>query len=307
MVMKRAAYVLSVFMSVMVLGLIPFAEGQSDHGHHMHEGHAHHMPAPAGPEPVVDMETVPAEVSAGSPAMVTFLVRDDNGNPMKDLSITHDRILHVIIISEDLSVFGHIHAEDLGPVTPEMKENARFPVRYTFPKAGNYVMAVDFAAQGRGFSELLDIEVAGSPRMGKVQKDFGREKGFEGYQVKLTLLPEKPVAGKETTLRYLIMKDGKPVSDIEPYLSAAMHLAVINEGVQHYFVHAHGDRPGAMQHKGHEGHMAAHMGHSVPAGAVFGPEIEASVIFPVKGVYKIFSEIKHQGRVRVLDFMVTVE
>jgi hypothetical protein len=49
------------------------------------------------------------------------------------------------------------------------------------------------------------------------------------------------------------------------------------------------------------------MGHSVPAGAVFGPEIEASVIFPVKGVYKIFSEIKHQGRVRVLDFMVTVE
>ena len=304
---RKVISLLSAFLLMTVFGLSPRAEEQEDHSHHMHEGHMHHMPAPSGPEPVVDMETVPAEVVAGKPASITFLIRDDNNNPLKDLVITHDRILHVVIISEDLSVFGHVHAEDLGPVTAEMKENARFPVRYTFPKAGNYVIALDFATKERGYSELLNLEVAGSPLMGRPQEDFSREKAFDGYQVKLALSPETPVAGKETTLRYTIMKNGKPVTDIEPYLSAAMHLAVINEGMQHYFVHAHGDRPGAMHHMGHEGHMASHMGHSVPAGALFGPEIEATVVFPAKGVYKIFSEIKHQGRVRVLDFMVNVE
>jgi hypothetical protein len=103
------------------------------------------------------------------------------------------------------------------------------------------------------------------------------------------------------------MKEGKPVSDIEPYLSAAMHLAVINEGRGNYFVHAHGDRPDAAQHTGHAGHMASHMGHSSPPGAVYGPEIEAHVVFPAKGTYKIFSEIRHQGKVRLLDFMVNVQ
>jgi hypothetical protein len=250
------------------------------------------------------METMPAEITAGSQATITFTIRDDNNNPIRDLVITHDRLIHVVIISEDLSVFGHIHTEDIGPITAEMKNSARFPVHFTFPKAGKYTIAVDFAVRDRGYSELLDVEVTGSPVMGKVQSSFAREKNIDGYQINLAVSPEQPVAGKETVLRYGIMKDGKPVTDIEPYLSAAMHLAVINEGAGNYFVHAHGDRPGAAQHAGH---TATHIGHSAPAGAVYGPEIEAHVVFPAKGTYKIFSEIKHQGRVRLFEFMLNVQ
>jgi hypothetical protein len=279
---------------------------EEDHRHHSHEMHQHST-VPAPPEPVVDMETTPAEITAGDQATIAFTIRDDDNKPIRDLVITHDRLIHVVIISEDLSVFGHIHAEDLGPITTEMKDNARFPVRFTFPKAGKYTIAVDFAVGDRGYSELLDVEVSGSPAMGKMQSNFDREKNFDGYQIKLSVSPEQPVAGKETVLRYTIMKDGKPVSDIEPYLSAAMHLAVINEGRGNYFVHAHGDRPDAAQHTGHAGHMASHMGHSSPPGAVYGPEIEAHVVFPAKGTYKIFSEIRHQGKVRLLDFMVNVQ
>ena len=295
---------LAVIVSLSVIGAGRTDAATEDHSHHAHDMHGGH--AAAGPQPVVDMETQPAEIMAGTPATITFTIRDDDGKPVRDLAITHDRIVHVVIISEDLSVFGHIHAEDLGPITQEMKENARFPVRYTFPKAGKYNIAVDFAYGGRGYSELLDLDVGGTPPMGGVRKDLSREKKFGGYDVKLTISPEIPVAGKETSLRYTFMKNGSPVADIEPYLSAAMHLAVINEGMQHYFVHAHGDRPGAMHHMGHEGHMATHMGHSVPAGTTFGPEIEANVVFPVKGTYKIFSEIRHDGEVRLIDFMVEV-
>ncbi len=297
---------LAVLMPFALIGPASLSAGEEGHSHHSHDMHERHGSSPAVSEPVVDMETSPAEITAGKPATIVFTIRDQDGRPVRDLAITHDRILHVVIISDDLSVFGHIHAEDRGPITAEMKDNARFPVSFTFPKAGRYNIALDFATGGRSFSELLDLDVDGSPAMGTVKRDLSRVKDFNGYHVKLTVSPEEPVAGKQTTLRYMFTRNGVPVADIEPYLSAAMHLAVINEGMQHYFVHAHGDRPGAMHHMGHEGHMATHVGHSVPAGTKFGPEIEASVVFPVPGVYKIFSEIRHDGKVLPIDFMVDV-
>ncbi len=306
MITQRISIMLLALVSVLIPSMNPGYAADEGHSHHTHDMHEHHAAASSDLEPVVDMETLPAEISAGTPATITFIIRDENGRPIRDLAITHDRIVHVVIISEDLSVFGHIHAEDLGPVTQEMRENARFPVRYTFPKAGKYNIAVDFAHGGRGYSEMLDINVGGTPPMGTVQRNLSREKKVGSYDVTLRLTPEVPVAGKETTLRYTFMKNGSPVTDIEPYLSAAMHLAVINEGMQHYFVHAHGDRPGAMHHMGHEGHMATHMGHGVPAGTKFGPEIEANMVFPAKGTYKIFSEILHEGKVRLIEFMVEV-
>ena len=306
MIIRKMMVMLAASVAFIVHGATWGHAAGGGHDHHDHEMHRH-ASGPAGLQPVVDLETAPAVITAGNPATITFTIRDDSNNPLKDLVITHDRLIHVVIISEDLSVFGHIHTEDIGPITAEMKERAEFPVRFTFPKAGRYTIAVDFAVRDKGYSELLDLEVSGSPAMGSVHRDLSREKVFDGYSVKLAVSPEQPVAGKETMLRYTILKDGTPVTDIEPYLSAAMHLAVINEGAGKYFVHAHGDRPGAMQHTGHEGHMASHMEHSSPPGAVYGPEIEARVVFPAKGMYKIFSEIGHQGKVRLLDFMVNVQ
>jgi len=39
----------------------------------------------------------------------------------------------------------------------------------------------------------------------------------------------------------------------------------------------------------------------------FGPEIDAEIVFPSKGVYKIFSQASHRGKVLLFDFMVKVE
>ena len=39
----------------------------------------------------------------------------------------------------------------------------------------------------------------------------------------------------------------------------------------------------------------------------FGPDITAQIVFPSKGIYQIFSEIKHQDKVIPLSFMVEVE
>jgi Cu+-exporting ATPase len=278
------------------LSLPSLAETGEGHDHHHHGAQM----VMQGAEVIVDMETDPASIKAGSPATIFFSVKDLEGKPLQDLTITHDRLLHVIIASKDFSVFAHIHPEDLGPITPEMIKTARFPVRYTFPKAGQYLIALDSAVKDSPFSEHFSVDVAGEPGMGSMKKDFAREKNFGDYTVTLSSTPERISAGKEAMLSYLIKKNGTLVNDLQPYLSAPMHIAVISADLNN-FIHAHGELPGMPSVQSHAGH------HHMTVPEKFGPRIEAHLTFPAKGVYQIFGEVKHEGKVILTSFMVEVE
>jgi hypothetical protein len=258
-------------------------------------------------EVVVDLETVPAELKAGSEAKILFTIKDGEGRPVQDLQITHDRLVHVVIASADFTVFAHIHPDEFGPITDAMKKKAEYPVRFTFPKAGRYILAVDTAAKDNLISEHFTVDVGGGPKMGPFTKDLSRDKKFGDLSVTLTTVPETIAAGKEATLKYMIRKDGSPVTDLEPYLAAPMHAAIISSDLEN-FIHEHGELPGAtMGHMGgheHMGHM--HMMHmNVPK--KFGPEIDVHVVFPVKGLYQVFSQVGRKGKVVVLSFMVEVQ
>jgi len=268
-------------------------------GGHDHHHHGAQVPM-KGDEVIVDLETDPARIKAGSPATIFLFVKDLDGKPLQDLTITHDRLLHVIITSQDFSVFAHIHPEDLGPITPEMIKTARFPVHYTFPKAGQYLIAVDSAVKDSPFSEHFSVDVTGEPQTGSLKKDFAREKRFGNYLVTLSSTPERISSGKEVTLSYLIKKNGMPVNDLQPYLSAPMHIAVISADLNN-FIHAHGELPGTSSPQSHGSH------HHMTVPEEFGPRIEAHLSFPAKGVYQIFAEVKHQGKVMLTSFMVEVE
>lgn len=270
------------------------------HDHHQHEGQGEHLHATDVANVIVDLETRPPKIVAGNGATVLFSIKDTDGKPLHDLTVTHERLVHVIIASEDFTVFAHIHPEDSGPITNEMKEKAEFPVRFTFPKAGRYIIALDSAVKDIPFSEHFTVDVTGAHGMRPLKKDLTRKKTFGGYEVTLSSEPERIVAGKEATLSYLIKKDGEQVKDLEPYLSALMHLAIIESDLDN-FIHTHGELPGSAG----GGHMAGHMHMIVPE--KFGPKIDAHVTFPARGLYQIFGEIKHRGKVIVTIFMVEVE
>ncbi|MEW6602858.1 MAG: hypothetical protein AB1499_17935 [Nitrospirota bacterium] len=263
---------------------------------HQHEDHSHKVHSGAG----ISLLSEPVKLIAGGPAVLTFNIKDDRGGPAKDISISHDRILHVIIISEDMRVFAHIHPEDFGNITPEIIDSAQFIVRYNFPSAGRYLIAADASVNNTHVSGHFMVEVTGSPVMGALRRDLAKEKKFGDYDVKLTSTPERIAAKKETVLRYEIRENGGPVTELESYLSAPMHVAVVLNDMSD-FIHAHGTVPS--DHAGH--HPVGHIHAS--SGDRFGPVIEANVVFPVKGTYSIFSEVKHRGRVLLMNFMVEVE
>ena len=40
---------------------------------------------------------------------------------------------------------------------------------------------------------------------------------------------------------------------------------------------------------------------------MFGPVIESTIVFPAKGIYKVFSQVERKGKVLLFDFMVEVQ
>jgi hypothetical protein len=253
-------------------------------------------------EPDVVLKTDPEKIKVGTPETITISIRDAWGKPVQELAMTHERIMHVVIASRDFTVFSHIHPEDFGPITTRMKKTAQYSVHYTFPKSGRYIIGIDFGIKDRPYSKHFVIDVAGGAAMGAPVNDFTRQKKFGNYDVTLTTAPETIAAGKETTLIYRFNRDGAPVNDLEPYIAAVMHVAVISADLKQ-FIHEHGLLPGMAPMGMHELRMM----HEMSLPRAFGPEIKVPVTFPAAGIYEIFGEVKHKGKVIVTHFMVEVD
>ncbi len=97
----------------------------------------------------------------------------------------------------------------------------------------------------------------------------------------------------------IFAENGEPVKDLEPYLAAPMHLAIIKTDLRN-FIHAHGELPGEGDHEQPMGHIHGMLKEK------FGPEIDAPVVFPVKGIYKIFGQVMHKRKILLLSFIVRV-
>jgi len=300
-VFKRRSHIAFFFCILIGLALFSFrgtviAGTDAPHIHDTGDKHNAHSLQTA--DVVIDLETTPEHISTHTTATLRFSLRDREGKTLSGITVSHERIVHVIVVSEDFTVFAHLHPEDFNAVTPEMIQDAQFSVNYSFPTAGRYLIALDSAVHDLHFSKQLFIDVTGEPNMGELKTDFSQKKTFGAYAVTIST-PEHIVADQLITLKYLIEKNGLLVSDLEPYLAAPMHLAIIAADFSN-FIHAHGEIPGSSS-----AHPEGHIHGTALKG--FGPVIEANVTFPAKGIYQIFSEIKHQGKVIVTSFMVKVE
>ena len=256
-------------------------------------------------------------LEANAEINLTMELKDEKNNPITGLEISRERIFHVIIVSEDFSVFSHIHPEDSGVVSPENLEKASFNITYTFPKAGRYHLIFDFKHEGHEISKMTFIDVMGKINPIVISKDLMKEKIFEGYQVSLTSDPEKIVSGEETHFKYKIKKDNKDINDMTLYLGAPMHLAIFSLDFA-YFSHTHGTLPMAGLPFNFINSVLAHEEEPIKLPEIsaeptasalppaFGPNIEAHITFPWPGLYVIFGEFKHQGKVIATSFMVEV-
>jgi Cu+-exporting ATPase len=195
-----------------------------------------------------------------------------------------------------------VHPDDDAPFTAEEIADASFSVPFTFPKAGEYVVGIDYASGLSARSEQFHVMVGGAPAQAATDVVYPPRGTYGGYDV--SLQAGFPTAGQPATLVWRVEKDGKDVTDLEPYLAAAMHVAIVKDDLSE-FVHAHGEVhvPGAPVPK----LSASGVHNHAPPPPRFGPMIEAHPVFPTAGIYTVFAQFKHGENVITAPFTVRVE
>lgn len=222
---------------------------------------------------------------AGKPTKLTLSVTEKSGISVREYDLVHDKLMHLIIVGEDLSYFAHIH-----PKLEDSSEN--FIIFHTFPESGRYKMWVDFKPKGRNQTLVtFMVDVKGLPAHNpiKLAHDGGyvNESSDNNYQISLKLSEEKLVTNKDVNIVFSISDvAGNPVMDLEPLMGAGGHSVIISSDIQE-FLHVHPFVEVEPNWKG-------------------GPHISFRTSFPKPGLYKAWGQFQHKGKVIMANFILEV-
>jgi len=223
----------------------------------------------------VDVRAVNGPLRAGVPATLDLQVVDPDGFEVRNLQVVHEKLLHRMIVSQDLSWFAHEH--------PVPGPNGRFRLRYTFPAGGTYVLFHDFTPDSVGMQVVpVELAVQGPERPPEpLVVDDDRPRRVDGCDV--TLAHTRLAAGIPCSMVFTLTRNGRPVTDLEPYLGVAGHLVMISQD-RAVYLHSHPLAPEPVR----------------------GPGVEFTMTFARTGLYKAWGQFRRHGRVLTVPFVVEV-
>jgi len=218
-------------------------------------------------------------ITPGVETALTITIDDPHGTRVRQLDVVHEKLLHLLITSEDLSWFAHEH--------PERQTDGTFALRMTFPAPGRYTLFHDFTPKRVGMQVVpVDLVVAGTPPAAvTLVPDAASAKTVDGITARLAPA-EGIVAGRNVELVVSLARDGTPVTDLEPFLGAMGHIIIVSDDRQR-FVHSH-----PVERRG-----------VAPAR---GPDVRFQCQFPAGGVYKAWAQFQRGGHVLTVPFTLPV-
>ena len=233
-------------------------------------------------------------LAPGAPLRVIYRLTDQrSGAPITDVIVSHERPLHLIAVSRDLSQFQHIHPLPTGAA-------GEYAVDATFPVAGTYVLYGGFERANGQDVVARDELVVGSASGGAALTER-RQPVIAAPDIRVALLDSTNVrAGSEHTFTFRLENPttGEPIRTLTTYLGAPAHVVVINADASE-FVHTHGMVVGGQTATG----MSA-----MNAQPPYGPEIQFTHNFASPGLYKIWGQFQTaDGRVITADFVIRVQ
>lgn len=161
-------------------------------------------------------------ITAGAPTTLAFSYKDTAGAAVSDFEVTHERLLHVFIVREDLATYAHEH--------PDTKPDGTSSMAYTFPTPGKYRVYSDFRSKAHGANVTVSEVVVPGEAPPPVPLEADDAEILNGdLLVRLGATPKPFKAGAATTLTYVISDQAGDVTDLEPYLGAMGHLFVLGQ------------------------------------------------------------------------------
>lgn len=239
----------------------------------------------------MSFSTNPATIEAGKAGTLSFKPEIVGmANTPVPLDLHHEKKIHLIAVSKDLSWFDHIHPEYQADGSFQIKllekatnfTDGRGKNETKFEQGGDYVLFADYMPTGAsGQLERIPLSIGGTPYKPVTYTKEKLSSTVDGYTVTL-----KPGGGKFVTNNTLhiegtVTQGGKavPAESFENYLGAKAHVVMIHAGAEHY-MHVHPD--------------------------VEGGKLDLHATFEETGIYRGWLQFQTGGKVHTADFVINV-
>lgn len=225
--------------------------------------------------------TVPDKITSTQAVPLVINIQDKMGKSIEKFDTVQEKQMHLIVVSDDLRFFQHVH--------PIYKESGRFEINPNFPAPGNYTLFSDYKPAGQNEQVAVQkIIIPGEVPIPKDLEKFSNIKVLGDTKITSNLVGSNLNKAKEIKLSFDLQSVAKKqlVKDLQPYLGEKGHLVIVKSSSplsQNDYIHAHAIKDS-------------------PAG-----KIQFLTSFPQPGIYKLWLQFNQGGKVNIADFWVNVK
>lgn len=214
---------------------------------------------------------------ANTPTSFAFHITGPDGATVTTFEPDQTKLMHLYLIRTDLGGYQHVH--------PTMAPDGTWTAALAAPAPGSYRAYTTFTtpdAMGKPIASVLSVPfTVPGPVTPVPLPPVASATTADGYT--LTLSGE-PMAGMAHQLTLHVAKDGRPVTDLQPYLDTYAHLSAFHAG-DLAFAHLH------------------------PSGAVDGdhggPDLTFDAGFSASGTWRVYVQFQTGGVLHAAAFTVT--
>ncbi|WP_089100212.1 hypothetical protein [Streptomyces hyaluromycini] len=177
------------------------------------------------------MTSTAGSLPAGKATDYRFTITGPDGNPVTDFAVDQTKRMHFYAVRTDLTGFQHLH--------PTIAEDGTWTAPLAALQSGTWRLYASFTPEsgtgkGKDFVLSRTVKVSGMAMTTSLPKASGTT-AVDGYTV---TVKGDLMAGMAHQLTATVSKDGKPVTDLQPYLDTYAHLTAFHEG-DLAFAHLH--------------------------------------------------------------------
>ncbi|MGV4930048.1 hypothetical protein K2224_07720 [Streptomyces sp. BHT-5-2] len=218
------------------------------------------------------------ELPAGKAGDYTFTIKGPDGKPVTGFAEDQTKRMHFYAIRSDLTGFQHLH--------PTMAGDGTWTAGLSALEPGSWRVFASFTPDGgtgKGKALVLSrtLTVPGDAKNTPLPAATSSTE-VDGYTV---TVKGELMAGMAHPMTVSVSKDGKPVTDLQPYLDTYAHLTAFHEGDQ-AFAHLHPETKVNGDHGG--------------------PDLSFHAMLPKAGNWRMFLQFQTGGKLHTAALTLRV-
>ena len=156
--------------------------------------------------------TVANTITSKNSVPLAIDIQDKNGKVINQFHRYQEKLMHLIVVSDNLQSFNHIH--------PQYKGNGRFEVAANFPQPGSYTLFSDYKPAGQKEQVSVLKTQAPGKNLTPTKIDLNRNKTFADTKVNFSTSQTTIKADEEVHLIFKLKNPAsdQPIADLQPYL-----------------------------------------------------------------------------------------